>query len=315
MVECCLGMRNIITNLLRPTRDVSSPDQAYKMGLEAYERGDFRRALQEWLPLASENNARAQRSVAVIYYNGQGIDQDYAEAMRWYRRAAEQGDQLAQLSLGTAHEFGEGVVQDHTEAVRWYRMAADQGNPSAQFSLGLAYENGRGAPKDLAQAARWYRRAADQGDQSARLRLAGMADKGVPVEPHSEDEAGKSHRKIVQRAEWGDAHAECLLGSMYYDGDGVSRDHAEAAKWWRRAAEQGEDSAQTNLASLYLSGSGVPQSDVEAYKWCDIAVANGNKNAGGLRNSLIEVMTPAQIAEGQKLARQWMAAFKERAEK
>jgi len=70
-----------------------------------------------------------------MYRLGEGVGQDHAEAVRWYRLAADQGDSSAQNNLGYMYYRGEGVGQDHAEAARWYRLAADQGNSSAQENL------------------------------------------------------------------------------------------------------------------------------------------------------------------------------------
>ena len=59
---------------------------------------------------------------------------------------------------------GQGVPQDYAAAVSWYRKAAEQGNASAQYNLGVMYDNGQGVPQDYAAAVSWYRKAADQGD-------------------------------------------------------------------------------------------------------------------------------------------------------
>ena len=61
-----------------------------------------------------------------MYANGQGVKQDYAEAVRWYRKAAEQGHAGGQCNLGVMYENGRVLKQDHAEAVRWYRKAADK---------------------------------------------------------------------------------------------------------------------------------------------------------------------------------------------
>ena len=63
-----------------------------------------------------------------MYDNGQGVPQDYAEAVKWYRLAAEQGDVAAQYNLGIMYDNGDGVPQDYKEAVKWYRLAAEQGD-------------------------------------------------------------------------------------------------------------------------------------------------------------------------------------------
>ena len=65
-------------------------------------------------------------------------------------------------------EVREGVPQDYAEAVKWFRMAAEQGTAAAQSSLGLAYVNGRGALQDFVQAHMWFNLAAAKGEEKGR---------------------------------------------------------------------------------------------------------------------------------------------------
>ena len=97
---------------------------------------------------AEQGDARAQSRLGNMYRYGEGVPQDDAEAVRWYRLAAEQGYASAQTRLGVMHFEGRGVMQDFAEAARWYRRAADQGEVHAQFFLGGLYTTGRGVPQD-----------------------------------------------------------------------------------------------------------------------------------------------------------------------
>ena len=85
----------------------------------------------------------------MCYQNGQGVAQDYQEAVKWFRRAAEQNDPVAQCYLGVCYMTGAGVPQEYSEAARWLREAAEQGDPAAQFNLGLLYETGAGRAAKL----------------------------------------------------------------------------------------------------------------------------------------------------------------------
>ena len=71
------------------------------------------------------------------------------------KKAAEGGDAIAQFNLGAMYDNGQGVPQDVAEALKWYRLAADQGQADAQFNLGVMYYNGQGVPKDLIEAYAW----------------------------------------------------------------------------------------------------------------------------------------------------------------
>src|SRR6202035_3525112 len=94
---------------------------------------------------------------------------------------------------------------------------------------------------------------------------------------------------------------------MYFNGRGVPQDHAEAAKWMHKAAEQGLASAQYFLGLDYASGDGVPKDTVTAYMWTNLAAVS-KEEAKPIRSDLERSMTPEQIAEGQRLTREWSTA-------
>ena len=105
----------------------------------------------------------------MLYEYGQGVPQDYPQALYWYRRAAQQGNAEAQFNLGFLYATGVGVPQNYTEAFGWYRLAAQQGNAEAQHNLGYLYHIGQGGlPQDFVQAHMWYNLAAAQGVDNAR---------------------------------------------------------------------------------------------------------------------------------------------------
>jgi len=126
----------------------------------AYNREDYATVVRELFPLAQEGNPRAQRNLGRLYFLGQGVPQDYAQALTWFRRAADQGDAGAQFNLGVIYDNGQGVLQDYAQAGYWYRKAADQGQADAQYNLGAMYEYGQSVPQDYQQAYFWYHLAA-----------------------------------------------------------------------------------------------------------------------------------------------------------
>jgi len=105
-------------------------------------------------------------------------------------------------------------------------------------------------------------------------------------------------------AEKGDAHAQLSLGGMYYNGQAVQQDYVEAAKWTRKAAEQGYAPAQADLGVLYWNGQGVPKHVVLAYMWLSLAAAH-EPDAVEERDLAASQMTSDEIAEAQRLAREW----------
>jgi len=95
--------------------------------------------------------------------------------------AARKGDAAAQLKLGEMYDLGEGVTQDYKEAVKWYRLSAEQGNATARFALAEMYKNSDGVPKNIQTAIKWYRLAAEQNYSMAQLLLANLYNVGQGV--------------------------------------------------------------------------------------------------------------------------------------
>jgi hypothetical protein len=113
-------------------------------------------------------------------------------------------------------------------------------------------------------------------------------------------------------ADRGNASAQYNLGILHEKGLGGAQDFVEAGRWFRRAADQGFANAQFALGSMYYFGLGVQQDYVQAHKWFDLAAsrfpaAEGKERdqAVKLRNSVAALMTPGQITEAHKLAREW----------
>ena len=116
---------------------------------------------------------------------------------------------------------------------------------------------------------------AESGDAAAQSALGVMYHEGEGV-PQNHAEAAKWFRRAAKQ---GDAQAQFNLGVMYGKGKGVPRNNSETAKWFRRAAEQGDARAQFNLGVMYGKGKGVPQNDSEAAKWFRRAAEQGDAEA------------------------------------
>ena len=145
--------------------------QDYQKGFEAAGRGDFATALREFSVLAEQGDSDAQHNLGLMYERGQGVTQDYKEAVKWYRKSAKKGNTHAQNNLGLMYEQGKGVTQDDKEAVKWYRKSAEQGNAKAQTNLGVMYFAGAGILQDIVYAHMWMNIAASTGDADAAANI------------------------------------------------------------------------------------------------------------------------------------------------
>ena len=106
-------------------------------------------------------------------------------------------------------------------------------------------------------------------------------------------------------AEQGNAGAQLLVGGMYFTGQGVTQNYAQAVKWYRLAAEQGNASAQHSRGLMYAKGRGVTQDDVQAHMWFNLAAAQGNKNSTKNRDIVEKRMTTSDLSKAQRMALQW----------
>jgi uncharacterized protein len=106
-------------------------------------------------------------------------------------------------------------------------------------------------------------------------------------------------------ADQGNADAQNHLGFMYESGKGVTPDYARAVNWYRKAADQGYVKAQGSLAFMYEIGHGVPQDYILAHMWLNLAASQGDDFAAEKRDAVAKLMTLEQVAEAQRLAREW----------
>jgi TPR repeat protein len=132
--------------------------------------------------LAEKGDAIAQFNLGVMYDEGQGVEQDFKEAVKWYQKAADQGFATAQSNLGVMYFKGQGVEQDFKEAVKWGRKAADQGDAIAQFNLGVMYAKGQGVEQNNVTAYAWWNIAATNGNQNAKKGLSQLAEIMIPAQ-------------------------------------------------------------------------------------------------------------------------------------
>jgi TPR repeat protein len=189
---------------------------------------------QSGLPRNNDvGTADEQYRIGLKYYSGDGVSQNYEEAVKWYRLAAEQGYANAQFNLGNMYSNGMGVPANSEEAMKWYRLAADQGNPNAKRHLGYLYCRGFGVPQDYEKAGKWFLLAIEQGDGRSEYALSQLYKNGQGILPDYEevvkrvaerDAAVSGYSKIMIRlmmkkelAAMGDADAQKYMQKFNID--------------------------------------------------------------------------------------------------
>ncbi len=282
----------------------ASTNAGFEEGRQAYDKGDYVIAADEFRELANPGIAKeSDESKSII----EGLWDVFTWPFRWTWKGisggtgSKKGYAPAQLYLGMMYALGQGVPQDYSEALKWFSLAAEQGNTQAQYALGSMYYEGRGVPQVYSVAFKWFSLAAEQGDASAQNSLANMYvdGKGVPKD------YSKALKWVRMAAEQGDADAQNNLARMYALGRDVPQDYSKALVWFSRAAEQGNAVAQNGLGKLYSNGHGVAKNYVQAHMWYNLAAAQGHEAAKKSRRLAEKLMSRKQIAEAQRLAAEW----------
>ncbi|SDA19576.1 SPOR domain-containing protein [Sphingomonas sp. NFR15] len=134
-----------------------------KAGVDAWSRGDYRKAIDEWRPAAIKGDPDAQFNLGQAYKLGRGVPVDLPIAESWYRKAAMQGHLQAEDNYGLIL-FDEGK---RTDAVRWLERSATRGEPRAQLVFGTMLFNGDNVSKDWPRAYAFILRSAAQGQPRA----------------------------------------------------------------------------------------------------------------------------------------------------
>ncbi|MCC7393335.1 MAG: SPOR domain-containing protein [Sphingomonadaceae bacterium] len=148
-----------------------------RAGVEAWQAGDYARALREWRPAAVAGDADAQFNLGQAYKLGRGVNADLGQAADWFRRAAAQGHLQAEDNLGLVlYELNRKV-----ESLPFLERSAARGEPRAQYVLGAELFNGENVARDLPRAYALMKRASDAGLQRASAALVQM-DAAIPLE-------------------------------------------------------------------------------------------------------------------------------------
>jgi TPR repeat protein len=127
----------------------------YEQGLDAVFRGDYQTAFREFTIAAENGLDLAQYNLAILYFTGQGVEQDLEQAFKWTEAAALQGHLAAQANLGSLYMEGSGVSQDVTTSIAWFSAAARGGHANSAFALANMYFDGDPVERDYALAHAW----------------------------------------------------------------------------------------------------------------------------------------------------------------
>ena len=232
-----------------------------------------------WAGQIVEELIESEREWAEIQREWEKESKRRAQAILELEPLAENGDSEAQFTLGKEYH-------DEENALRLEHDTTYYKNYPKQPPMRLLVL----ANKNREHAETWLTRSAEQGNLEAQKYLW-------------KDFKGRDNKKNIHWAqivaERGDPESQNYLGEQYQKGEVILQDYVKALHWLHRAAEQGYTGAMFNLGDLYSEVKGVKEDLVQAHKWF---------NLGGYakkRDRLAGRMTNKQIAEAQRLAREW----------
>ena len=238
--------------------------------------------MQICLRVAENGDAKAQYILGEALFEGNGIEKNRKEAIKWFQKAAEQGNANAQFALGNCFFNGFEVEKNEKEAVKWFQKAAEQGFSTAQYMLGNCYASGIGVPEDVEEGLKWLKKAADQGDGNALCSLGLFYIGGIGLT----QDITRGVELLQKSAEKGNADAQYFLGECLFSGNGIKENKTEAFKLFCLAAEQGNVNAQAAVGNCYLLGLGVVQNEAEGIRWLRMAALQGQDDAKETLKSL-----------------------------
>ena len=267
----------------------------YEDGIFALKNKKYSIAIDKFKKSSDANDSVAQFQLGKLYQEGwdSWVDDGRMHgnpncplSNKYYDMSAENGNSDAQYELGMKYEYGICVQKDYFKAAKYYQASALKGNHIAESNLGSLYEEGKGVLQDFSTALNWYQLSANGGFD----------------------------------------YAQEYLGKAYLFGKLVAKDEGKALYWLKLAASRDIQPWYKSRLSKFYSEDASIRDLVRAYAWLNLAILDWfhleanmkssikisenlleSTDAVKARDILVKQMTPQQIAEAQKLARECQA--------
>lgn len=152
-------------------------------GDSLYRQGNFEEAAIAYLISANEGNAEAQFDIAYAYFNGEGIERDYASAAMWFKRSARQNYAKAQYNLAYCYMNGRGVPRDYDKAFDLLHQSANNNYKRAQLTLADCYANGILVEQNEKESQKWMAMAANLQPEQPQTEPAAPNTPSTPSIP------------------------------------------------------------------------------------------------------------------------------------
>lgn len=253
-----------------PITALDNPENKnYKMGVFAYNKGDYQNAHWQFIAASDQGSAGAEYYLALMYFEGSGVFKDLSLADNWLRRSANHGDAQYQYLAGITYINGKKLPQNYLYGNFLLELSAAQNYVAAIRELAFSHLEGRGKLIDVNQAIALFKRAAFQDDLVANLYLA----------------------------------------NMYLEGKLVNKDPEQAIFYYERSANLGLAAAQNILGTIYSNGVLAPIDKIQSYLYFSLAARTSFMNSATQLSQLKASMTPRQIQAGDLALLKWSVEF------
>lgn len=198
---------------------------------------------------AEHGLARSMRKLGLMYFWGWGdcVEENSAEAFKWFMRASELGLTDAIGDVGNLYKDGNGITQDINKAIEYYKKSIARGCGWAAKNMAEIYEYGNNVEKNDQKAFEWYKKAAELGNVDAMNSVALCYHNGNGTKVNKE----KTFEWCKKAAEAGFAMGQNNLAVCYKLGDGCEQNWDKAKEWAMKAAKQGCEAAINNLKNWF----------------------------------------------------------------
>ena len=292
-----------------------SATESFENGCVAHHNDNYSEAFDSFKQAISEGNIFAYAHMGMLFYYGEGCEQDYYRAFQYFTKGADAGCPLATAWQAECYRLGYGVEKDKDKASQMYCSLehaiddmCDAGDDSAQYFHGFNLIMGVGYPENEVKGLWLLRQATEKGNSRAAVQLAECYlnawgttqdyDKAISLlqrYAHENNKKGqfllgtcfyygkgvakdlnKAFTYLLRSAKLGFGKARNLVGDCYYEGTGVIQNYEQAAEWYKLAMDENNNSsAAHSLGFMYLHGDGVAKNVYDAYDCFKFAADRG----------------------------------------
>lgn len=204
------------------------------------------KALEWYLRAAEQSDEQAKVEIGALYYRGEGVKKDYEKALEMFMAVDDHPE--SQFYIAKIHDHGLGVKQDFAEAIKWYKKGAKQDHPVCLYNLGSIYGNGDGVKPDKDAALDYFQSSADLGYADGWLQVgmtyATGGRNGKPLNGKKAIAAFEEAKKL------GNPDESLYMGACYLDGIGVKKNRRMGLALMQKAARDGSKEAPSMIRRM-----------------------------------------------------------------